>query len=113
MVRTKVKRLVILTREGREHHYVVNALCAAFDIDCIVVDRRQQRPSVARAMRRGLWHFLNKAARRIFLTVARDDKARDRALRGLFGEEGEAFCAPDKIISVDGINSSATVALLK
>ena len=34
------KRLVILTRDDLAHRYVVNTLCAAFEIDRIIVDRR-------------------------------------------------------------------------
>ena len=107
------KRLVILTRDDLAHRYVVNTLCAAFEIDRIIVDRRPQSVKVRRAMRRGLRHFLSKTARWIFLKAARDRAARARALRRLFGNKGEAFDTPDKIYSVDGINSSETIALLK
>jgi len=107
------KSLVILTRDGFANRYVVNTLCAAFDIDHIIVDRRPQRANIRRAIRQGLGHVLSKTARRVFLKVVRDDKARVRALRRLFGKRGETFDTPDKIYSVDGVNSAKTIALLK
>ena len=91
------KRLVILTRDDFAHRYVVNTLCAAFEIDRIVVDRQPYRANVRRAMRRGFRHFLSKTARWIFLKAARDRAARALTLRRLVGNEGKAFHATDKI----------------
>jgi methionyl-tRNA formyltransferase len=110
---TERARIVILTRDGPEHRYVVNTLCAVFAIERVIVDRRLPTANVRRAMRQGFRHFLSKAARTTFLKVIGDDEARVRALRRLFGRKGEAFDTPDKIDSVDGINSSKALALLK
>jgi methionyl-tRNA formyltransferase len=106
------KRIVILTRDGLEHRYVVNTLCARLDIDRVVIDRRRHIPNTRRAMRKGLGHFLSKAARTSFLRLLGDDKARARSLRHLLGERAESFRS-DKIDYVDGVNSNETIALLR
>ena len=64
-------------------------------------------------MRGGLRHLMNKTARRIFLTLVQDNKARKRTLRHFFGKEGEDFYTPKKIINVDGVNSAEAVSALK
>lgn len=110
---TKKKSLVVLTRGGVEHRYVVNTLCDAFPIDRIIVDQQPSRPQIRRAARQGGGHLLSKAARSIFLKIIRDDKARDRALRRLFGRKGEAFYMLDKVSGVHGINSDETIDLLR
>jgi methionyl-tRNA formyltransferase len=107
------KRIVILTRDDLEHRYVVNTLCAACAVDCVVVDRQPSKMHIRRATRYGLKHFLSKVTRTAFLKVIGDDKARARALQRLFGKKGEAFDTTYKIESVNGINGSETVALLK
>src|SRR5262249_25456608 len=109
----KTKSFVVLTRGGVEHRYVVNTLCNAFLIDRIIVDQQPSRPKIRRAVRRGVGHLISKAARTIFLKIIRDDKARERALRRLFGRMGEAFYMLNKISTVYGINSDETIDLLR
>jgi methionyl-tRNA formyltransferase len=110
---TQGKRLVLLTREGLEHRYVANALCAAIPIARVIVDRRPQKTNIRGAMRKGLPHFLNKAARTIFLAAIRDDSARDKALRRLLGSQSGAFMGSPAVEYVYGVNSRKTIALLK
>jgi folate-dependent phosphoribosylglycinamide formyltransferase PurN len=112
-VRSEPKRIAILTRDGAEHRYVVNALCARIAIDRIIVDRKPPKANIRRAMRQGLKHFLGKAARTGFLKLIDDDGARVRSLQRLLGKNGEVFNEPDKLDYVDGINSSETIARLK
>jgi folate-dependent phosphoribosylglycinamide formyltransferase PurN len=107
------KRIVILTRDGPEHRYVVNTLCARLDIDRVVVDRRPHIPNTRRAMRKGFGHFLSKAARTSFLRLIGEDKARARSLRHVLGEGAESFRLSDRIDYVDGVNSNETIALLR
>jgi methionyl-tRNA formyltransferase len=112
-MRAERKRIAILTRDGPEHRYVVNTLCARLAIDRIIVDRQPQKANMRRAMRKGLRHFLSKAARTTFLKLIGDDEARARSLRHLFGKKAETFYASDKLDYVDGINSNETIELLQ
>jgi methionyl-tRNA formyltransferase len=112
-VNAERKRIAILTRDGPEHRYVVNALCAKLAIDRIIVDRRSHRPNLRRGMGKGAWHFLNKAARGAFLRVIGDNKARARSLQRVLGSGAQAFFEADKIEYVEGVNSRETIALLK
>jgi hypothetical protein len=110
---TQSKRLVLLTRDGLEHRYVANILCAALPIARVIVDRRPQKTNIRGAMRRGLPHFLNKSARALFLTAIRDDSARRRSLRRLLGSRSEGFTDLQAVAYVSGVNSKKTVSLLK
>jgi methionyl-tRNA formyltransferase len=112
-MRYERKRIAILTRDGAEHRYVVNTLCARMAIDRIVVDLKPPKANVRRAMRQGLNHFVAKAARTGFLKLIDDDGARIRSLQQLLGKNGESFNEPDKLDYVDGINSSNAIARLK
>lgn len=107
------KRIVILTRNGPEHRYVANMLCAELSIDRIIVDRSPRRTRMRRAVRNGLVHFLSKATRAVFLKMVRDDEARTRSLQALLGQKAQAFCASDRIEYVQGINSAETLEILQ
>jgi hypothetical protein len=107
------KRLVLLTRDNFEGRYVANILCAAVELDCIVIDRRPKKGNVRRALRRGFSHFISKAARTVFLKLIGDDVARARILSQLFGKSGQSFTTPGKVRIVNGINSEECIALLR
>lgn len=107
------KRIVILTRNGPEHRYVANMLCAGLSIDRIIVDGSPRRSRLRRAVRNGLGHFLSKATRAVFLKMIRDDEARTRSLQSLLGQKAQAFYAPDLIEYVEGINSAESLEVLQ
>lgn len=113
VVQPERKQIVILTRNGPEHRYVANMLCAELPIDRIIVDRSPPRTRVRRAVRSGLGHFLSKATRAVFLKMIRDDEARTRSLQSLLGQKAEAFQASDRIEYVEGINSAECLEVLR
>lgn len=107
------QRLAILIRDGLEQRYVANVLIEAFPVACVIVDRRQRKANVRGAMKRGVAHFLNKAARSVFLAAVRDQRRRERALRTMLGEKSVAIKFDGPIEYVDGINSKRVIKLLK
>ncbi|MFK4486103.1 formyl transferase [Bradyrhizobium sp. USDA 336] len=107
------KRIVILTRDGPEHRYVANMLCAGLSIDRIIVDRSTRRTRLRRAVRKGLVHFLGKATRAVFLKLIRDDEARTRSIESLLGQKAQAFYASDRIDYVEGINGAESLEVLR
>ena len=107
------KRFVILTRDDIPHRYVANLLCEGLDIYAILVDRRPVSSGVRRAFRRGPIHFTSKLARAVFLKAIRDRARRDRLLQRMLGQKAERFFATDKVVDIDGVNSTETIKLLR
>ena len=107
------KRFVLLTRDDFETRYVANVLNGTVELECIVVDRRPQKANVRRALKQGFSHFISKAARTAFLKLINDDAARARTLTDLFGKAGQSFDTPEKVRSVDGVNSDESIALVR
>lgn len=107
------KRLVLLTRDDFAHRYVANILCAALDIESIIVDQRSFKGNVRRAARQGPGHFIKKAARAAFLKVVRDDRARKKAFKNILGETCQAFSKPNCVSLVDGINSPRSFSMVR
>jgi methionyl-tRNA formyltransferase len=99
--------LVLLTGDGAEHRYVANRLCAELPIDAVVVDVATRSPSLSRAFRTGKRRGLSRLVHFGFRKAIRDDRARDRALRMILGEEATSrFVAEDRVVRVEGINSA-------
>jgi hypothetical protein len=104
---TDAARLVILTGDDLEHHYVVNRLCAELPIEAVVVDTAHRPPRLRRAFRGGIARGLGRVSLFAFRKAVRDRAARDRALVKVLGADAVAgFTAEDRVIRVDGINSS-------
>jgi folate-dependent phosphoribosylglycinamide formyltransferase PurN len=106
------KRLVILTGQGAAHRYVANALCAAFDVEMIVVDARAPAIGWRRALRRGVLTFIGKLGRALFLKLTGDGARRARAARRLLPGSDD-FIASEKVRLVDGVNSAEAIALIR
>jgi methionyl-tRNA formyltransferase len=103
---TDAARLVILTGDDLEHHYVANRLCAEVPIEAIVVDTAHRPPRLRRAFRGGTARGLGRVALFAFRKAVRDREARERALTKVLGADAVAgFAAEDRVIRVDGINS--------
>ena len=98
-------RLVILTGDDLEHHYVTNRLCAELPIEAIVVDTAHRPPRLRRAFRGGTARGLGRLALFAFRKAVRDGEARERALTKVLGADAAGFAAEDRVIRVDGINS--------
>lgn len=107
------KRIAILAGNGPEHRYVVNTLCSRLPIDRIIIDKTSPKANIERAMKGGIGHFVNKAARTGFLKLIGDKEVRTRTLHEQFGKAGAAFDTPDKLDYVEGINSAQTMASLE
>jgi len=97
-------RIVLLTGAGVEHRYVASRLCEAFDIDLVVVDRREHRPSLRRAFRGGVRHGCGRLAFAAFRRTIRDAERRERALARVLGDPPLPAA---RSIEVDGINGVA------
>jgi methionyl-tRNA formyltransferase len=102
-----VDRLVLLTGDGPEHRYVANRLCAELPVEAVVVDVATRPPSLSRAFRTGKRRGLSRVLHFGFRKAIRDDRARDRALRSLLGEEATSrFAAEDRVVRVEGVNGA-------
>jgi folate-dependent phosphoribosylglycinamide formyltransferase PurN len=101
------KRLVIITCGGPEHIYVSNALTRQFDIAAILLDTRQHKPNVRRALKKGLGVFLTKVSRALFLKLISAGKKNHLALLNiLFDGKQSTFDRRDLLINVHNINSA-------
>jgi folate-dependent phosphoribosylglycinamide formyltransferase PurN len=99
-------RLVVLTGDGPEHHYVTNRLCAELPIHEIVVDTRHRPPSLRRAFRGGVLVGFSRIGLFAFRRLVRDETARSAALRRILSSElSEGFTQEDLVRRVEGVNS--------
>ncbi len=106
---TTTLRLVMITGDGPEHHYVINRILEEYDLEAIIVDtgRRQTRVDRARSLLRKytapqLWSRLMLR----LTAVALGDAARRRhELLAVLGPGGESFTRPDLVRYVEGINT--------
>ena len=112
-VREARRRLVVVTGSGPEHRYVANRLCLAAPVHAVVVDVSVRRPSLRRAFRGGTRRGVGRLALQLLLRAARDDAARDAALRGVLGDDLTAsFLAEDRVVRVPGVNSAEALAVI-
>ncbi|AWW75175.1 hypothetical protein CD351_12125 [Erythrobacter sp. KY5] len=86
-----MKRLVIITGDGREHKYVTNALCKAYDVAAILVCDPPAKRSWKKVLKRNPEQFLGKALRGVFLKITRDREAREASLARVLGDTSERF----------------------
>lgn len=104
--------VVILTRRGREHRHVANALHRAVPIVSVVVEVPQ--PDSPRARTRQLrrryttGQIIERGALRAFRLFVRDAEQRDRALRTVLGPASDAFAEGLRILEVPDINGPAS-----
>lgn len=105
---TDSRRLVVLTGDDPEHHYVTNRLCACLPITAIVVDTRAHEPSLRRAFRGGWRGGFARIGLFIFRRLVRDHAARDQALRSVLGSDlTRGFSQEHLVTRVEGVNSEA------
>lgn len=84
-------KIVIITGDKPEHHYVTNTLTKQLSVDAVLVCEPPARRSWKSALKRSPLTFLDKVARTVFLWLVSDAKARKDTLQYAFGESGERF----------------------
>ncbi len=101
------RRIVVLTGDGPEHHYVTNRLCAALPIQAVVVDIRVRRPNLRRAFRGGLIGGCSRIGLFAFRRLVRDEAARAEAFRTLLGDEATERFSDERLVTrAEGTNSA-------
>lgn len=102
-------RLVMITSDGPEHHYVANRILDDFDLEAIIVDRGlpQGRADRIRYLvdRYTVRQLVSRLLLRVTSALLRDNVRRRRALLEVFGDEARGFSRPDLVREVDGINT--------
>jgi methionyl-tRNA formyltransferase len=89
---------------------MANRICRDLPIEAVVVDTRVRKAALRRAFRGGIRRGLGRLAYFAFRKAARDEQRHDAALRHVLGEEETAeFAGGDRMIRVDGINSSSAL----
>ena len=110
-------RLVVITSDEPEHHYVANRILSEFDVAAIIVDRGrpQTRAERIRQLRKryGPGQLFSRLLLRLTAKVCRDESRRRHDLLEIFGNEGDGFSHPDLVRYVDGINTEAGRAVVK
>lgn len=108
------RRLVVLTGDGPEHHYVTNRLCSELPIHTVVVDTRYRPRSLRRAFRGGALIGLSRVGLFAFRRLVSDDEGRARALRRVLTDELSGSFTHDELVRrVDGVNSAQAQAALR
>ncbi|EAQ30610.1 putative formyltransferase protein [Erythrobacter sp. NAP1] len=92
-----MKRLVIITGDGREHKYVTNALCEAYDVAAILVCDPPAKRSWKKVLKRNPDQFLGKALRGGFLKVTSDRDKREASLARVLGKTSAQFDREDLV----------------
>lgn len=93
-------RLVVVTGDGPEHRYVANAICAAFEVDAILLCDPPKRRSGTTVLRRAPLRFVDKVMRKVFLHIIGDKSARKSSLSRVLGPASEGFSRSDLIENV-------------
>ena len=107
-------RLIVATGNGPEHRYVANRLCLALPVDMVMVDVAVRERSLRRAFRGGARAGVGRVGLELFRRVARDDAARDAALRRVLGKDlTTRFVAEDRLVRVQGMGSSDALAVVQ
>jgi len=108
------KRLVILTADGLEHHYVTNRLCHEFQISAILVEKVRKADLKKRLRRYPPAILVSKALRLLFLKATGDKKKARMASLRVFGEDDcNRFHNENLVRRVPGINSPQALSFLK
>lgn len=93
-------KLVIITGDGPEHHYVANKISARHEVTAILVCEPPRRRSWREVLRSSPGRFFDKALRTLYLTIIRDRDARRESLVRVLGPESAAFARPDLVMRV-------------
>lgn len=83
-------RVVVITSDGLEQHYVTNLICAAVEVEAILVTDQPPGRSWKSVLKKSPLEFVEKGLRRLLLKAIGDDRQHDRDLRRVLGE---ADCA--------------------
>ena len=90
-----MKRLVIITGDGREHRYVTNALCDRFEVSAILVCDPPARRSWKKVLKRDPKLFYSKALRSLYLKATGNREKREASLARVLGSASERFQRSD------------------
>src|SRR5215218_5107704 len=113
MDEAEAKRLLILTGDGLEHHYVANVLSAALPITAIVVAQEPQRRNLPAGLRSRFFFVIPRIIRMFYWQAVRDAQQRRSSFVRILGEGLTAdFQRGDLVRRVQGINSEQTRELL-
>ena len=93
-------KLVVIAGDGPEHRYVVNAICAAYEVDAILLCTPPKRRSSTAILRRAPLRFIDKALREVFLWIIGDKSTRKSSLSRVLGPSSERFARPELIEKV-------------
>jgi methionyl-tRNA formyltransferase len=93
-------RVVIITGDGPEHHYVANTICAAYPVSAILLCDPPSRRSWQKVLRTSLSEFVDKAARSLFLRLIGDAARRERSLLAVLGPGASGFAQPNLVEGV-------------
>ncbi len=106
-------RLVVLTGDGPEHHYVTNRLCAELPIHKVVADTRHRPPRLRRAFRGGVLVGFSRIGLFAFRRLVSDETARSGALRRILSSElSECFTQEQLVTRIDGVNNTHARAVI-
>jgi methionyl-tRNA formyltransferase len=113
-----MKKIVILTRDDIEHHYVTNVLCENFNVSAVLVDLGMKRSLVGKIRYYFKKYELVKIPelflRRIINWVISDSRKRKSSLlKVLTTERGEEFNDVDAIRYFNGLNKGEAVQFLE
>jgi methionyl-tRNA formyltransferase len=110
-------RLVLITSDEPEHHYVANRILREFDLVAIIVDRGRPQTKAERIRqlrkRYGPGQLFSRFLLRLTAKVCRDATRRHHDLLEIFGNGADGFARPDLVRYVDGINTDAGRAVVK
>jgi hypothetical protein len=106
----KSKRVIVITGDGLEHHYVTNKLAAKFPLVGIVVDHGKPVSAMEKARRYFRRYTVLQLLSRVWLALLRkawgDSAHRQQAMLSIFGRENcLGFLQPELLRHVYGINT--------
>ena len=110
-------KIVLITGDDFEHHFVANTLCSSLNLAAIVVDHGKPQGKLERS--RKLWHrytvgqMFSRAILLALRTVWRDSSRRAEDVLSVFGPENcSEFTRPDLVTHVSGINTPESIKLV-
>ncbi len=106
----KSKRVIVITGDGLEHHYVTNKLAAKFSLAGIVVDHGKPVSAMEKVRRYFRRYTVLQLLSRVWLALLRkawgDSAHRQQAMLSIFGRENCLdFSHPELLRHVSGINT--------
>ena len=114
----KKMRIVLLTREGKEHYFVANKLSSKINLTAIILDKRKKIKKIKRlknlVKRYSYMHLLMRFIGRIISVILRDMKCKDNEMRKILGNKNFILHAGEiPVIDVDGINNHGSIDLIR